>query len=152
MSKLTLKKRRRALELIRSGELVIDVADSIGVSRQALYALRKTDPDFAKEWDEAVDIGARIQLGELEKEADFRGRIGWLEPKFYEGRICGYIPRFSDGLLMARIKAQAKRIGDDSYIDRIDQTSNGETVQAGLVVVRKADKDEEEWHGDHSKR
>ncbi|MGI9452075.1 MAG: hypothetical protein ACR2QH_15760, partial [Geminicoccaceae bacterium] len=85
------------MELIRSGEQIIDVADAIGVARQTLYALRKADPVFAKEWDEAADIGDMIQLSECEKEADFRGRLGWLEPKFFEGRICGYLRKYSDG-------------------------------------------------------
>ena len=115
---MTRKRRRKALELIRSGEQIIDVADAIGVARQTLYYLRKTDPDFAREWDEAADIGDLIQLSECEKEADFRGRLGWLEPKFYEGRVCGFIRKYSDGLLLARMKALApERYGDKAKVD-----------------------------------
>lgn len=115
---MTLKRRRKALELISSGEQIIDVADAIGVARQTLYALRKADAEFAKEWDEAADIGDLIQLSECEKEADFRGRLGWLEPKFYEGRVCGFIRKYSDGLLLARMKALApEKYGDKTKVD-----------------------------------
>ncbi len=115
---MTLKRRRKALELISSGEHIIDVADAIGVARQTLYALRKADPEFAREWDEAADIGDLIQLSECEKEADFRGRLGWLEPKFYEGRVCGFIRKYSDGLLLARLKALApEKYGDKTKVD-----------------------------------
>ena len=78
------------------------MADAIGVSPQALFYLRRRDPNFAKEWDETPDIGNDVQLSELEKEADFRGRIGWLQPKFFEGKICGFVPRYSDGLPIAQ--------------------------------------------------
>ncbi|MDH3662914.1 MAG: hypothetical protein OEU92_23290 [Alphaproteobacteria bacterium] len=106
------------MELIRSGEQIIDVADAIGVARQTLYALRKADPDFAREWGEAADIGDLIQLSECVKEADFRGRLGWLEPKFYEGRVCGFIRKYSDGLLLARMKALApEKYGDKAKVD-----------------------------------
>jgi DNA-binding XRE family transcriptional regulator len=115
---MTRKRRQKALELIRSGEQIIDVADAIGVARQTLYALRKTDPAFAREWDEAADIGDLVQLSECEKEVDFRGRLGWLEPKFYEGRVCGFIRKYSDGLLLARLKALApEKYGDKAKVD-----------------------------------
>jgi len=115
---MTRKRRQKALELIRSGEQIIDVADAIGVARQTLYALRKADPDFAREWGEAADIGDLIQLSECVKEADFRGRLGWLEPKFYEGRVCGFIRKYSDGLLLARMKALApEKYGDKAKVD-----------------------------------
>ena len=118
LSKLTRKRRQKALELIRSGEHVIDVADAIGVTRQTLYYHRRTDPDFAREWDEAADIGDLIQLSECEKEADFRGRLGWLEPKFYEGRVCGFVRKYSDGLLLARLKALApQKYGDKTKVE-----------------------------------
>ena len=65
-----------------------------------------------------LKIGDMIQLSECEKEADFRGRLGWLEPKFYEGRVCGFIRKYSDGLLLARMKALApEKYGDKAKVD-----------------------------------
>ena len=140
LSKMTRKRRQKALELIRSGEQIIDVADAIGVARQTLYALRKTDPDFAREWDEAADIGDKIQLSECEKEADFRGRLGWLEPKFYEGRVCGFIRKYSDGLLLARLKALApEKYGDKAKADATLNSPQGIVLE--FVSADAADTD-----------
>lgn len=137
---MTPKRRRKALELIRSGEHVVDVADAIGVARQTLYALRKTDPDFAREWDDAADIGDLIQLSECEKEADFRGRLGWLEPKFYEGKVCGFIRKYSDGLLLARMKALApEKYGDKTKVDAT--LSNPKGIILEFVSADGADTD-----------
>jgi DNA-binding XRE family transcriptional regulator len=137
---MTRKRRQKALELIRSGEQIIDVADAIGVARQTLYALRKTDPEFAREWDEAADIGDLIQLSECEKEADFRGRLGWLEPKFYEGRVCGFVRKYSDGLLLARLKALApEKYGDKAKVDAILNSPQGIALE--FVSADAADTD-----------
>ncbi|MGI9509060.1 MAG: hypothetical protein ACR2QJ_06900 [Geminicoccaceae bacterium] len=128
------------MELIRSGEHIIDVAEAIGVARQTLYALRKTDPDFASEWVEAADIGDLIQLSECEKEADFRGRLGWLEPKFYEGRVCGFIRKYSDGLLLARMKALApEKYGDKAKVDATLSSPQGLVLE--FVSVDATDTD-----------
>ena len=105
------------------------MADQIGVTRQALWKLRKNDEEFAKAWDEAAEIGDRIKVSVLEKEADFRGQVGWIEPKYFEGRICGYIPKFSDSLLTLRLKALApERYGDKT---KVDATLNG---ASGIVL------------------
>ena len=99
---MTLRRRRKALELISSGEHIFD----------------KADPAFARDWDEAADIHDLIQLSECEKEADFRGRLGWLEPQFYKGRVCGFIRKYSDGLLLARLKAlDPEKYGDKTKVD-----------------------------------
>lgn len=107
-------RRKRALELIESGEFIVDVADSIGVSRQTLYREKWKNKAFAKAWDEAEVVGHQIQASLTEQEMDFRGRIGWLEPKFFEGRVCGFVKKYSDALLLARIKALAP----DKYNDK----------------------------------
>ncbi len=41
----------------------------------------------------------------LEEEADRRGRDGFDVPVFCQGRTCGTTRRYSDGLLLARLKA-----------------------------------------------
>ena len=105
--KLTKKIRTIVIEKIKSGDQIVDIADAVGVTRQALYWLKLNNDEFGKEWEEAAKIGQLIQLSECEKEADFRGRIGYLEPRFYEGRLCGYVMKYSDSLLQLRLKALA---------------------------------------------
>ena len=94
------------------------MAEQLGVTRQALWKLRKRDEAFSKAWDDAAEIGDSIKVSVLEKEADFRGQIGWLEPKFYEGRICGFVQKYSDSLLQLRLKALApEKYGDKTKVD-----------------------------------
>jgi hypothetical protein len=49
----------------------------------------------------ALSLAAEL----LEEEADRRGRDGLDEPVFYRGQQCGTKRRYSDGLLLARLKA-----------------------------------------------
>lgn len=86
---LTSAVKRRCLEMIEDGEFITDIAARLNVARQSLYRARIQDNAFRRAWDKAAKIGRRIQADEAEREMDLRGRIGWLEPKFYEGKICG---------------------------------------------------------------
>ncbi|MGI9434820.1 MAG: hypothetical protein ACR2Q4_08340 [Geminicoccaceae bacterium] len=122
-----------------------------GATFQAFYLVRNKDQKFAEEWDKAKLVGAKAYLMELETEADRRAVEGTEEPVFYQGDECGRIRRYSDRLLTLRIKATAKRAGDDSYVERSDITSQGEQVQAGVIVIGQASKDDDEWHAKHAK-
>jgi hypothetical protein len=53
------------------------------------------------EGDAASDIASDL----LEEEADRRGRDGYDEPVFYRGEESGARRKYSDGLLLARLKA-----------------------------------------------
>ncbi|MGI9491803.1 MAG: helix-turn-helix domain-containing protein [Geminicoccaceae bacterium] len=124
-------RRQRALALIEAGEFITQVADQIGVSRQTLYREKRRNKAFANAWEEAEAIGHQIQASLGEEEMDFRGRLGWLEPKFHEGRICGFIRKFSDALLLARMKAlMPEKYGNKTKIDH-----SGETHHPGALIV-----------------
>ena len=145
MTKLTPEVRKTVLEQIEAGETILNVAKAAGVTRQALYKLKKSDADFAAQWEEAIEVGIQIQFAEAEEAMDLRGRLGWLEPKYHDGKIVGAVRRYSDGLLIARVKALAKRAGDRSYIDRADVTSADERVQGGIIALPTPCNTEEEW-------
>ena len=145
MTKLTPKRLEKALELIQAGQNIIDVAEAINVSRQALYCHRKVDKEFADAWDEALEIGDQIKVSLHEREADRRAIDGWDEPVFYEGRLCGYKRRYSDGLLIARLKSLAP----EKYADRSNVNHSG-NIDTGLIVVGKPAADDDEWHAKHS--
>jgi len=121
---MTVARKKRVLELLRDGDFINAIADIVGVTRQTLYYHKEADPEFAADWKKAEAIGQQIQLNATEEEMDFRGRIGWIEPKFYEGRVCGYVPRFSNALLLARAKALApEKYGDRTKIDATVNTA-----------------------------
>ena len=127
---LTKARQAKALALLESGEFICNVADQIGVTRQALFKLRRRNEAFRKAWDEAAVIGEGIQASLCEEEMDFRGRIGWLEPKFFEGRICGFVKKYSDPLLLARLKAIApERYGDKTKVEHSGADGDPITVK-----------------------
>lgn len=128
--RLTKERQAKALALLESGEFICDIADQIGVTRQAIFKLKKRNEAFGAAWDEAAEIGEGIQASLCEQEMDFRGRIGWLEPKFFEGRVCGFVNKYSDALLLARLKALAPdKYGDKTKIDATLSTPPGITLE-----------------------
>ena len=81
-----------------------------GYSRRSVYEYRETDPAFAQDWDDAV----ALYIEKLEQEADRRAFVGYEEPVWYQGEQCGTTRKYSDSLLMFRLKALAP----DKYRER----------------------------------
>jgi hypothetical protein len=91
----------RFLEAIAAGQTISAAASTSGYSRRAVYDRRKADAAFRERWDEAVAVA----IERLEAEADRRAVEGVLEPVFYQGEECGQVRRYSDTLLIFRLKA-----------------------------------------------
>ncbi len=75
---------------------VVASCKKAGVSRSAAYRKRWENERFAREWDEALEVGAVT----LEAEAIRRSVEGVLEPVFYQGEVVGHIRKYSDQVLM----------------------------------------------------
>lgn len=54
---LTNERRALFLDALRQGCSVSYAARQAGFSRQAAYAARKVDPQFAESWDDAIETG-----------------------------------------------------------------------------------------------
>ena len=85
--------------LARAGS-VSDAARAIGVSRNTLYRLRRSDEDFAFRWQMALD-GA---LDKAYTEAHRRAVVGTERPVFHRGRPVGAIRTYNDKLLMSLLR------------------------------------------------
>jgi hypothetical protein len=72
-----------------------------GYSVPSVYRWRSGDVDFAARWNQSLTMAADL----LENEADRRGRDGYDEPVFCKGKVIGQKRRYSDRLLLARLKA-----------------------------------------------
>ena len=97
------------LEQLRAMPNVVEACRVAGIiCTQALYALKTSDEDFSRRWDEARDIGFDM----LEATAVERVRHGTPEPVFYQGVQCGVIYRYSDALMMFLLKGNKARYGD----------------------------------------
>ncbi|MBP6010789.1 MAG: helix-turn-helix domain-containing protein [Alphaproteobacteria bacterium] len=86
---------------LENGHNVRAACEAAGYARSTVYRWRREDDDFAKLWLEALGVAADL----LEEEADRRGRDGYDEPVFHRGEQCGAKRKYSDGLLLARLKA-----------------------------------------------
>jgi hypothetical protein len=114
---------------LENGHPVRGACDAAGYSRRCVYRWRKEDQDFAVAWAEAISIAGDL----LEEEADRRGRDGYDEPVYYQGEERGAKRKYSDALLLARLKA----LRPDQYRERISMPSFGQ--QNVTVVIRDFD-------------
>jgi hypothetical protein len=101
------------IALAESGVVAAALTAS-GGSRTTVYRWRADDPEFAARWDEALDIAVEVCEGELHR----RSVVGVVEPVFYQGAECGSIRRYSDNLLMFRLKA----LRPEKYRDAVANT------------------------------
>jgi hypothetical protein len=131
--KLTIAKMSLFLaELAQSG-VVAYAAKAADVGRTAIYNRRVDDPEFARKWDEAIDVA----VGELEMEARRRALDGVEEPVYQGGREVGSIRKYSDTLLIFILKAAKPQ----TYRDNL------KIEHAGKITTRSEDDLEEFLNG-----
>lgn len=76
-------------------------AAAIGVSRQHVHHLRRTKPEFAKDWDNAIEQATDA----LEEAARGRAMDGYQRPVYQRGELVGYETCYSDALMITLLKA-----------------------------------------------
>lgn len=77
-----------------------------GISREAHYDWKAEDEDYARAF-----ARAKLWAGDaLEDEARRRAVEGVDEPKFFMGRVCGNVRKYSDTLLVLLLKGAKPRI------------------------------------------
>ena len=112
--------------LIEYAGNVTKICPMLGVTRQAAYLHRQSDPDFAESWDKAVQLGVEALID----EATRRAHEGYDEPVFHNGEICGYRKRYSDSLLMFMIRRYRPEF-KDSVDAKVDNDKFGLTINIG---------------------
>lgn len=95
---------------LENGHSVRAACAASGYTRQVVYRWRK-DAAFDARWRMATTMGGDL----LEEEADRRGRDGIDHPVYFRGQEAGAKRKFSDGLLLARLKA----IKPEAYRERV---------------------------------
>lgn len=73
-----------------------------GISYKHAYFLRNTDPEFAADWDDAVEQGTDA----IEDEARRRAVEGVQKPDYYQGEVVGYTTHYSDNILLSMLAAR----------------------------------------------
>lgn len=104
----TPKKDELFFAALAEGMTVIEALAASGYKRRTVYDWRRDDEAFRELWEGAFDIA----LERMEAEADRRGIEGIEQPIYYRGVEVEHVRKFSDALLMFRIKKL-----DPSYRD-----------------------------------
>ena len=94
-------KEKMFLDLLSEGMSVSTACERADIPRRSIYNRRRADQAFRERWDEALDMAADT----LEAEADRRGRDGWSEDVYYRGQVVGTRRRYSDRMLIFRLRA-----------------------------------------------
>jgi len=114
-----LTKAKRATFLARlavTANVSASCADA-KVPRYIVYSLKRRDPDFAKAWDNALELA----VDALEAEVLRRAIEGDDTEQFYGGKSVGTVKHYSDRLAMFLLKSKRPDIyGDIKAVSETD--------------------------------
>lgn len=129
--RIAAKKRAMAVALATNG-IVSKSAKAVGITPKTHWKWRKEDPEYAADIREANFIYKE----RLEAEADRRAVDGVIEEIFdKEGNVIGQRTKYSDSLLMFRLKAlDRKKYGDRTEVSLKDKVLN-ERIEKLLEAV-----------------
>ncbi len=97
----TAEQDTKFFEALAEGYPVRIACKNAEYKRQVVYRWRGEDPKFKELWFDSLTIADDL----LEEEANRRGRVGYDEAVYYRGVLIGYRRKYSDRLLLARLKA-----------------------------------------------
>lgn len=93
--------RGKFLGELAEGWSVTRAAELAGIARQRAYELRQADPEFAKAWDDALEVGTDALRDELRR----RAVEGWDEDTFDgDGKLVRRVRRLASNDLIAELK------------------------------------------------
>lgn len=128
--KLTPRKKERFIQRLTETGNVTAAADFADIPRMYCYDMRKAQPEFAAQWDDALLAYAN----KLEAEADRRAYEGVDQPVYQGGELVGTKRVYSDTLLIFRLKALRPEV----YRERQDvrhQVDADEALQKIAVLL-----------------
>lgn len=94
-----------------------EAARSVGRTRQSAYRLRSRpgSEGFAAAWDQALDLARSVRGAAAASPLGFRGIETLLVPRYYRGRLIGFVQRedLAGAMrLLLRLDRLADRLGD----------------------------------------
>ncbi len=139
----TPEKRVAFLAVLAETGIVAKALEGCGIGRSAAYAWRREDPDFAEEWDRALQVG----ITALEDEVHRRGFLGDEQPVYgKDGNVTGVQRKYSDTLAIFLLKAhhpdkyrertELKHAGSIAFGTMTDEEINREIA---ALAARQAD-------------
>jgi hypothetical protein len=134
------KRRQVFLDLLASnGGNVLKAAMAVGYDdARAMQQYRLKDPEFARQWDEALMASNDV----LEAHAIERATVGVEEPVYYQGEVVGTKRVASDGLLTTLLKARKP----DTYSEKREvRGSINHNVKVGVAIIPMLAPTNEDW-------
>ncbi len=128
-TKRTPKKVEAFLDGLSAGLSVTGACEQAVIGRRTVYEWREQDPDFAANWDAALEAGTDI----LEDEARRRAVEGVEEPVFYQGKPVGQVRKYSDVLLIFLLKGRRPEKFKDRVAHGGDET--GPPIKHGVSAL-----------------
>ena len=125
----TPKRRAAFLEALKQTCNITKACEESGLPRTSAYEWKAEDPEFATDWQKALDIAADL----LEEEALRRAKEGTLKPVFQGGQLVGHIQEYSDTLMIFLLKGAKPK----KYMDRLVQEVSGPAgapIQTAVTV------------------
>lgn len=126
--------RETFLAALREYPVVQRACDVVGIERCTAYRKRQADPDFAREWDEAMEAG----IDRAEQEAFRRAVEGTVEDVYHQGVVVGQKRNYSDALLAKVLAARRS-----SYRTSATEVSGpgGGPVQNAVIIATGVPRD-----------
>ena len=137
--------QRRFVLLLARGSYPADAARCLGRSRQTAYALRdkRGGEGFAAAWDAAVDFARRASVAGRPMRWQDSGLETLLVPRFYRGRVVGFLLRAdASGLMrkLGRLDRMAAKLDEDQVEKGFEALWElTDPDGAGLAEADKAD-------------
>lgn len=99
------------LERLADSASVSASAAHVNKSVRSAYRLRESDPEFAKAWDEALNIA----LDDLEQVLVQRAKNGVTQPHVVRGKEVGMTTTYSDALAMFILRAKRPEVYGNAH-------------------------------------
>jgi hypothetical protein len=125
----TPKRRAAFLASLKETCNITKACELSGLSRTTAYDWRGDDPDFAVDWQKALDVAADL----LEEEAVRRAKDGTLKPVYQGGELVGHIQEYSDTLMIFLLKGAKPQ----KYMERRAVEASGPSggpIQAEIKI------------------
>lgn len=143
----SLVRRAEFIDLIRGNparrQLPLSVraaCDKLKINRSVPFHWKKTDPQFASAYDDAIEDGHDV----LEDEALRRAVDGVARDVYYQGEVVGQEQQYSDGLLQFMLAGRRpERYRPNHQINtqvnvQIEQPSDRDVAKALSLLIEEA--------------
>jgi hypothetical protein len=143
--------RAAFLAALREMPVILRACEAVGINRSTAWRAREADPEFAKDWDDAMEDG----IDRAEQEAFRRAIEGTKKGIWHQGVLVGSETVYSDAMLGLILKGRRKKVyadrteltGAEGAAVQVDETARSARV-AQLLALATARKQQADDFGD----